>query len=82
MTVVDNVIHCGHYGCRVSEELDVPLDSFIPSACQRTSVSPHRRPSELPGYGHQPPQVWPRNSPPSYPGHLVRGFTPFPLVAS
>ena len=32
MTVADNVIHCDHYGCRVSEELDVPLDTFIPSA--------------------------------------------------
>ena len=32
MTVVDNVIHCDRYGCEASEELDVPLDSFVASA--------------------------------------------------
>ena len=37
-----------------------------PDGCQRPLVSPHGRPSEFPGYGHEPPRVWPRNSPPSH----------------
>jgi hypothetical protein len=40
-------------------------DELCSLRCQRSSRSPHRRPSEFPRYGHEPPQVWPRNSPPS-----------------
>lgn len=31
ITVVENVIFCDRYGCHVSEELDVPLNSFLAS---------------------------------------------------